>query len=119
VWLSDSAIVVKIVWTLCAFHLIKTMVLASFSVYLLSSNFPSLNIDDKHIMGICRTCTQENILELEKIYKLHCTMVEVLKEFCEISLVRPRVELSSVNGSYGDSDLSSSLCPQTGISNDG
>jgi hypothetical protein len=33
VWLSDSAIVVKIVWTLCAFHLKKTMVLAFFSVF--------------------------------------------------------------------------------------
>ncbi len=33
VWLSDSAIVVKIVWTLRAFHLKEAMVLASFSVF--------------------------------------------------------------------------------------
>ncbi len=68
--------------------------------FLLSYNLPLQTLDDKYRMGICRICTQENIPELEKIYKLHCTMVEVLKNCCEISSARPGVELSSVNDSY-------------------
>ncbi len=65
----------------------KTMVLAFFSVFYSPTIYlhthPRWQV---YSMGICRACTQENIPELEKIYKLHCTMVEVLKNCCENKL---------------------------------